>query len=98
MNKRWNNGVDAGIALAKSKAVAKVAFWNMVRGMIAMIFAVIFLVFVLTAPKYGGHWAYTFWKLLSIGIVLRNVTKSRRETKRLTAVIGSLNAPGEISL
>lgn len=81
-----NNGMEAGIAVAKAVNKAKVVFWNLVRIVIAVIFAIIFLLMVgmwVTNTSDGRHWSTIAWLIICALIIYRNIKKTVFESRRL---------------
>lgn len=79
----WDKGVDFGVSAAKMVSKSKIVLWNMVRLAVCVPFICILLVECLSISAQGFNWPTGFWMVLSAWVIIRNIRKTIRETKRL---------------
>ena len=76
------------VKMAQATAMGKVMLWNVVRAVIALIFAVILFGGLLAWT--GGHryWGVMAWIVISILVIARNIRKSIKATRAVTQGFG----------
>ena len=72
------------VKMAQAAAVGKVALWNGVRAVVALIFAFILFCGILTWSGGRHHWSVAAWMIISILVIIRNIRKSIKASKAVS--------------
>ena len=80
-------GIDFGIAIAKAEMRMKVAFWNLVRAVVAFPFLILGILMIKMGFDYGFDWPTNTWIIICAFVVIRNIRKSNKESRNINKII-----------